>query len=622
MLRERQGEAMEGNTAQAWPERYRPDDVEGMALAPDVRQQLERYLTHGLSRHLILHGPPGMGKTTIARILRKRLYVDLSVMSVKATETGNVEFIRRSVLEFIRSMSLLGGSKLLIFEEASGLSREGQETLRVPLEDWADLCRVIFITNNLSKLDLAVQSRCDVIEMARPPLDECARVLGEVLMAEGVDVEPRTVREFTSGHFAGGSEDDHRDLRTLLASAQHSVETAGTLVVPPGTAQLTTVEMIWQGTEVAEEEVKDGAKILNDLASEFSKYLSLPYGGVEALALWTVFVWAHEAFSISPILTLLSPTPRAGKSTVFEMLEQLLIPDTYHPSSLTPAVVFRLKGRAEAAQAVPSSEPEPPTLCLLMDEADNWLGLQKELRGILNSGHARRSAISLRMVGTDEVGRFSTWYPKALALVNRPASPLPDTIKDRSIIIPMQRKRKGEELPKFPRHRELSELSALRDRVAPWVREHFDQLRDLGGGKEILAAQELNDRAQDNWQPLMAIARLAGGDWEKRAQHASLILSDTTGDTELLIELLEDIKQVFEAEELDQLRSVALVQKLQALEDGPWKDMRLSATKMSKMLRPLRIRPRQLWVEVGVGKKANIQGYRVEHFQDAFSRYL
>ena len=106
-----------------------------------------------------------------------------------------------------------------------------------------------FLTNDLSKLDDAVRSRCDVIEMGRPPLDECARVLGKVLMAEGVDVQPRTVREFTSGHFAGGSEDDPRDLRTLLASAQHSVEDARTLVVPPGSAQLTTVETIWQGTD-------------------------------------------------------------------------------------------------------------------------------------------------------------------------------------------------------------------------------------------------------------------------------------------------------------------------------------------------------------------------------------
>ena len=74
------------------------------------------------------------------------------------------------------------------------------------------------------------------------------------------------------------------------------------------------------------EDATAGAKLLDDLAAAFATYLSLPKGGRETLALWTVFAWAHEAFSISPLLTLLSPTMRAGKTTAFELLEQQLIP--------------------------------------------------------------------------------------------------------------------------------------------------------------------------------------------------------------------------------------------------------------------------------------------------------
>lgn len=186
----------------------------------------------------------------------------------------------------------------------------------------------------------------------------------------------------------------------------------------------------------------------------------------------------------------------------------------------------------------------------------------------------------------------------------------------------MQRMRSGESRPKFPRHRAAPELSALCEEAACWARDHFAELRELGGRATSLAAEELDDRARDNWHPLMAIAYAAGGGWEERAHQASLILSDTTRDTELLIELLHDIRQVFDEEEVDALPSVTLVQKLVALETSPWKELRLTASQLSRRLRPVRIRPRQLWIDAGMSRKSNKQGYERAQFEDAFSRYL
>jgi replication-associated recombination protein RarA len=217
-----------------WPDRYRPDDLRGMALAPEVRRKFEWYLAGKcLPRSVILHGPPGFGKTTIAKIIARTLYSGTRVpryLMVKVPEGGGVEMVRDQVIGYMRGASLFGGGgKLVILEEAERLSPEAMKALRIPLEEYYDLCRVIFTTNDLAKLDAAVRSRCDVVSFERPPHDECARVLGEVLKKEGKGVAPEDVLAFTNGHF--GEDADH-DLRSLLATAQGYVESGVALPVP------------------------------------------------------------------------------------------------------------------------------------------------------------------------------------------------------------------------------------------------------------------------------------------------------------------------------------------------------------------------------------------------------
>jgi len=211
-----------------WADHYRPTTLKAMALAPELRQRFEWYLaSEVLPRSLLLHGPSGVGKTTIATIIADTLYASDGlprVRRVKATEAGTVGLIRTGVIDSMRAEP---GPRLVIFEEASELTDEAQAALRVPMEDYADHCRVIFLMNDRSStFDDALRSRCDVIEMRLPPLAECARILGAVLKAEGIPPVASEVLARVTAYFAAASTDNKRDLRTLLADAEVAVATS------------------------------------------------------------------------------------------------------------------------------------------------------------------------------------------------------------------------------------------------------------------------------------------------------------------------------------------------------------------------------------------------------------
>src|SRR5258708_3702871 len=177
------------------------------------------------------------------------------------------------------------------------------------------------------------------------------------------------------------------------------------------------------------------------------------------------------------------------------------------------------------------------------------------MRGILNSGHTKAAAHVIRNVevnGEYKPRRFSTWAPKAIATIRT----LADTLEDRAIVVQLQRKPKAATVARL-RKRDSEEFAILRRQAARWAHDNFSSLTDPEPG----IPEVLNDRAADNWRPLLAIADLAGGAWPKRARDAACILSGEGHDsTSVNVELLVDIQVAFG--ELDVIRSADLVGKL------------------------------------------------------------
>jgi len=348
------------------------------------------------------------------------------------------------------------------------------------------------------------------------------------------------------------------------------------------------------------DEVPDGSVVADELARTFSRYVVLPPGGADTAALWTLHCHSFPAWTISPTLALVSPEKRFGKTTALEVLTYLA-PRPLPASSITAAVVFR------------AVEKYQPTL--IIDEADSFLHGADELRGILNSSHRKSLATSLRAVGEDnEVRAFRTWAPRAIALIGR----LPDTLADRSVVLPMRRKKKGERVERLRLDRIADELEPLRRAAWTWGQANVETLREA----DPVVPDELHDRGADNWRPLLAIADLCGGDWPRRAREAARRFSGETDDEDSArVLLLGDLRELFEDRDVEQLASAEIVDELAKREDRPWPEWRdgkpLTKRGLAKLLAPFHVRPKPIWI----GQKTR-RGYERDSFTDLWERYL
>ncbi len=361
-----------------------------------------------------------------------------------------------------------------------------------------------------------------------------------------------------------------------------------------------------QGRDVVFEDIDlwpnavNGVALLDGLAATFSTYLALPDHASTALALWTIHAFTFDNWYASPFLAVTSPAKRCGKTLLLIVLGAL-VPRRLFAANVTPAVLFR------------TIEKYRPTL--LIDEADTFIKDNDELRGVLNSGHTRTTAVCIRAVGDDHDPRaFSTWCPKAIALIGK----LPGTLDDRAIEIKMRRRTAGESVARLRQDRIDVECRRLRQQAARWSDDHQDQLRDAD--PDVPAA--LHDRAGDCWRPLLAIADAAGGAWPALAREAALALSGVDEDDDIGSKLLLDIRAVFADEnDPDVLGSTTIIEKLVAMEDRPWSEWShgrpLSPMKLAWMLKGYSVMPAG---KVRVGDKT-VRAYRRTSFTDAWTRY-
>jgi hypothetical protein len=349
----------------------------------------------------------------------------------------------------------------------------------------------------------------------------------------------------------------------------------------------------------------DLAALLDDIRVMIRRYVVLAEDQLSAVALWVVHTYAFDAAECTPYLEIYSPEKRSGKTRLLEVLN-LLVAKPWLTGRVTAAVLVRKIAR------------DRPTL--LLDESDAAFKGEKEyaetLRAVLNSGYRRGGVASLcvKQGGDFELKDLPVFGPKALAGIGK----LPDTIRDRAIPIELRRKAPGEHVERLRLRDAQAESESLREGLEEWASLAVPTLERAR--PEVPNA--LDDRAADVWEPLLAIADSAWGQWPARARTAALALSAgaTREDDSLGVTLLRDIRVLFQRQGVNRMSTAELLAALLVMEEAPWGDLwgrPLDTRRLAKILRPYGIRPHV----VRIGERTP-SGYDSSDFGDAWNRYL
>ncbi len=345
-------------------------------------------------------------------------------------------------------------------------------------------------------------------------------------------------------------------------------------------------------------------QVLDEIVSVLGRYVIVPPHAEIAIALWVIHCWCLDAFMISPLLRIKSPTKGCGKTRLLSLISKML-PKNVSSANVTTATVFRLVDKFQV------------TLCV--DEADCNLKNNSDLIALINSGYTRETSDVLRCVGDQhDVKKFSTWGGKALAGIGS----LPSTTESRSIQVFMKKKKKNEIVERL-RADCSKQFEPLKRKCKRIANDHTDNLRNCD--PEI--PRELDDRQADNWRPLIAIADLVEGDWPNLARQAAVVLScgGKEDETSLRELLLADLREIFNRANnengYDRLPTSHILQNLEMKSESPWAGYHngkpITDRGLAGLLKDFKIKSKDIrWGE------HNFKGYYFSHFEDSFARYL
>jgi len=347
----------------------------------------------------------------------------------------------------------------------------------------------------------------------------------------------------------------------------------------------------------------NGAALLRDIEAFIGSFVILPPGALLPVALWVMATHTHESFDTFPYLALLSPAKRCGKTRLTEVLG-LVVRSARQTVNISEAALFRL---------IEAFSPS-----LMLDEAEALAGKTdraEAIRALLNAGN-RRGATVPRCVGKNhEVKEFRVYCPKLICGIGA----CPETIRDRSIVLNMQRKRPSDRVERFIFRSVKPAGEVLQAKLAAWAAEHKSEFEELYSRMDGL--RYLGDRDAEAWEPLFVLLAVADPQRLTELKDSAIRLSGSKAaadeDDSLGLRLLADIRDVWRTDS-PAMTTADLLSRLGQIEEGPWREeIPLNPRKLSRLLRGFDVAPRTVRTTAGRGK-----GYVQTEVESAFSRYL
>lgn len=207
-----------------WIEKYRPQNIEDIALKEETKNIIKKYISEGIIPNLFLCSRPGQGKTSLAKMLAYN-YMKADVRYINASEQNNVDTVRGEIADFARTMPSPGKTfKIIILDEVDGFAnQQAQKILRGLMEDAADNTRFILTANYSNKVIDAVKSRCTALDI-KPDSKAVIKRCVDILQAEGVKGIKDNIH-----NLIGLVKKYYPDVRSIIKVLQSSVTVDGEL---------------------------------------------------------------------------------------------------------------------------------------------------------------------------------------------------------------------------------------------------------------------------------------------------------------------------------------------------------------------------------------------------------